>query len=274
VFEISLLLVGDLSAQLPPAGGAALGAGIKLKQVDDLVAAKNLLIGGGYAPDLILLAQSRPGQFDRPALDALRALAPLARIWRVLGSWCEGEARSGNRPPGCLNDYWHQWPARWASDLAQARTGNFPSWALPVTQSPEERALAAGAAPIVRRAGRIMVCARHSQTAWALADACRLGGYETLVVREDQPRARATAGAVAVVWDTDPDRFGDSEVVRGLRACAGGAPLVALVSFPRADDFRQAVSAGVAAVVSKPFLVHDLLWHVSRAVGAAASAVP
>ncbi len=60
--------------------------------------------------DLIVLCESRRGQFSAEAIDGLRRLAPLARIWRVLGSWHEGEPRSGHPPAGCVSTYWHQCP--------------------------------------------------------------------------------------------------------------------------------------------------------------------
>lgn len=242
---------------------------IRLQQVDDLDAAGRLLAAGPNAPEFIVLAQSRPGQFAAARIDALRRLAPLARIGRLLGSWCEGESRSGQPPSGCVSSYWHQWPARWARDLARFRGGHTPGWALPVTLSADERTLAAAEYPIQRRAGSIAIYARHAQTAAALGDACRLGGYRPLLVREGQ---RASApGALAVIWDADVERMTDPAALQIVRTCAGQGPLLALVTFPRADDCRRAAEAGLAGVISKPFLVQDLLWHLDRVARPAAS---
>jgi hypothetical protein len=40
------------------------------------------------------------------------------------------------------------------------------------------------------------------------------------------------------------------------------APIVGVVGFPRPDDERRAKEAGVTAVISKPYLVRDLLWQI------------
>jgi CheY-like chemotaxis protein len=239
---------------------------VKLQQADDLDAAARLLAADGSAADLIVLAESRPGEFAAASIDALRRLAPLARVWRLVGSWCEGEARSGRVPPGCLTTYWHQWQSRWTRELARASAGDSPAWALPATLSAEERALAAMEYPLAHRAGLIAICARHAQTAAALSDACKLAGYSTRVVCEGQ--SWEAAGALALIWDAECDRMKNREQVAKLRACAGGAPVLALAGFPRVDDFRAAAEAGVAAVISKPFLVHDLVWHLDQVASA------
>jgi CheY-like chemotaxis protein len=112
----------------------------------------------------------------------------------------------------------------------------------------------------------IAICARQAETARAVADACTLAGYGTRFVREDQ--SWDAPGALAVVWDAQGDRMKDREQVANVRARAGGAPVLALVGFPRVDDFRAAAEAGVAAVISKPFLVHDLVWHLDQVAAA------
>jgi hypothetical protein len=40
--------------------------------------------------------------------------------------------------------------------------------------------------------------------------------------------------------------------------------LVALLGFPRVDDRRQLLREGITAVVSKPYLIDDLLWQLNR----------
>ena len=194
----------------------------------------------------------------------LRGLAPLARMLAVAGNWCEGEARSGRPPAGCLASYEHQWPARCRGELAVLARGERPVWALPVTASAEERMLAAAERPRARGSGQVVIVARVAATAAALADTCRLVGYEPLVVREDLPWS--APAAAAIVWDTDPARIGDIGMVERVRQSAAGAPLVALAGFPRRDDIRRAQAAGIAAVVSKPFLIDDLYWQLDEAV--------
>ena len=61
------------------------------------------------AHDVIVVAQAFPGQFSADAIDQLRRAAPLARVVGLLGSWCEGETRTGWPWPAAIRVYWHQW---------------------------------------------------------------------------------------------------------------------------------------------------------------------
>ena len=96
----------------------------------------------GRLPDAIVVAQSFPGQFSEQAIERLRQLAPVARVLGLMGSWCEGEMRSGTPWPATARTYWHQWPARCARELARLAQGRSCAWALPPTASEEERLLA------------------------------------------------------------------------------------------------------------------------------------
>ena len=58
-----------------------------------------------------------PGQFSCEAIDRIRTRAPLARLVGLLGSWCEGEVRSGQPWPGTIRIYAHQWPGRAEQEL-------------------------------------------------------------------------------------------------------------------------------------------------------------
>ena len=240
------------------------GDGLDVRQAEDLDAAARMLAGGGDPPELIVLAQSRPGEYSAAEIDGLRGLAPLARVWRLLGSWCEGEPRSGQPPSGCTSAYWHQWPARWARERARWQDGQAITWSAPVTTSADERALAAAEEPIERGSGLIVICAQHRETAAALADICQLAGYQTQIVRAGQ--SGEFFGASAIVWDTAAELIGDASAIRTVRASVQGPdlPLVAVVTFPRAEDVLRATEAGVAAVVSKPFLVQDLWSHLAH----------
>jgi CheY-like chemotaxis protein len=259
---LSLLLVGQIHEPSPwGAAGWAAGYGNQLRRAADPRAAAALLVQTARPPEVIVLAESRPGAFADASILALRRLAPLARVWRLLGSWCEGEPRSGHPPSGCTSTYWHQWQARWAQALDDRRMGHCPAWALPVTLSPEERTMAAAERPLPRGTGLIAICSRQAQMASALADACRSHGYATSIVSQRQ--LWDAAGARAVLWDAAVEQLTDRDAVRDLRAQAGGAPLLALVDFPRAEDCLRAAEAGIAGVISRPFLLDDLLWHLA-----------
>ena len=258
--ELSVFLVGRGESELSSCA-EWLGLHSYVRRFEHPGAAAAYLAVGDSVPELIVLAESRPGQFSIASIHELRRRAPLARVWRLLGSWCEGEKRTGKPPAGCIHTFWHQWQPRAARAVAYARAGGCPPWGLPVTATADERTLALAEQPLGQGSGVIVICAHHVQTARALADACRAGGYDATVVAEAQPWS--AAGARAVLWDVAAHSV-DVRTIEKLRASARGVPILALVSFPRALDVETAVAAGVAAVISKPFLLRDLLWHFDK----------
>jgi CheY-like chemotaxis protein len=223
----------------------------------------------------LVLVQSRPGQWSSPAMDALRGASPLTRVCRLLGSWCEGETRSGQPPQGCVTIYWHQWQARFARQLDRRMAGRQSAWSLPPTASAEEHTLAEAERPPARGEGPIAIYAERAETAAALADACRSAGYEPQVFSSSRhASARAPTApwdmkrVRAVVWDASPHELADARAVSILRTRFGSAPVLAIVDFPRADDCDRAIAVGVEAVLSKPYSIHDLLWLLDRALDA------
>ncbi len=268
--EPALLVIGKLEERLPPSGPSAGGA--RWVYAVDPLSAANQLACIESPPELIVLAESRPGQFSAESIDAMRRLAPLARMHRLLGTWCEGEQRTGRPPAGCTSSYWHQWHPRVERQLARASSGLRPIWVLPSTASADEQALATADEPLARGSGLVVICACETQAAESLADVCRLAGYTTVIVRDDQQWA--APGAVAVVWDTSVERAKNHECVETICRSAGGAPLVALIGFPRAEDVSQATHGRVAAVVSKPFSIHDMLWQLGEVVAAVGWGTP
>jgi CheY-like chemotaxis protein len=234
---------------------------------DDLDDAQSRLARSLERPELIVLAQMRPGQFADSRIEALRRAAPLTRMWRVAGAWCEGEGRTTPPPAGCASAYWHQWTARWGREMARRKRGELASWSLPLTASPEERMLALAAEPLARGAGPVAIFARHPQAAAALADVCRLGGYDVTIVDAGCPASPPLAGTgppPMTLWDTLPEQIADTRAIGDVRAICGPGPIVAVVGFARSDDCRRAIEVGLAAVVTKPYLIHDLLWKLAE----------
>ncbi len=258
---VSVLLVGHAASAGDALSLAAPNLSISI--VDSLCRASDLLAAGALSePELVVLAPSRPGQFEQAGIDILRRHAPLARFVRVGGSWCEGEARSGRPPAGCQAVYWHQWPARLGRALAAIDAGENPPWAQPATATADEYALSDSATVPPRAAGKIALAAAQASAAAALADLCRARGYEPAILAEHAPGA--APDSAALVWDTTAEALLDPRRVGRLRSRAGGAPLLAICGFVRPELPAEAAAAGIAQVVSKPYLVADLLWHLER----------
>ncbi|MFW6124996.1 MAG: hypothetical protein ACOC46_02510, partial [Pirellulales bacterium] len=120
---LSILLVGDHHREefrdavddLPRHG--------TVRRAADVKAAVAMIAGGEVSPDVLVLAQALADQFPAEAVERLRARAPLARVVGLLGSWCEGEMRSGHPWPAALRVYWHQWGERASPQLAALAGG-------------------------------------------------------------------------------------------------------------------------------------------------------
>ncbi len=114
-----------------------------------------------------------------------------------------------------------------------------------------------------RPAGNLAVVAMAAEAAAALADAASAVGYRVASVR--QTRGVWLEDVDAVVWDTTAPVAADARAIADLRSSFGAAPIVAVLGFPRADEIASARRAGVAAVLSKPFLLEDFRWQLAAA---------
>ncbi len=245
-----------------------------------------------FSPDVIVVAQAFPGQFSHETIDRLRRSAPLARVLGLMGSWCEGEMRSGSPWPATVRTYWHQWPARGNRELSRLATGQPCSWALPLTATEEERLLVdvtrspcsptcatawnkqcpgQTSAPslLVPSSGTLVVVrSRSREMAEWLSAACRSRGLVTIWQRD--PAFARVEGAAAAIFDGTDLCDGECDALGRFVRALRPAPVIALVSFPRIEDHDRALSAGASVVLSKPLLVEDLLASLDLSITAEA----
>jgi hypothetical protein len=271
---ISILLIGNLDRPEFDGAGEFLDSFGQVHQFRDAETAANVLASGEIVSDLTVIVQSYPGEFSQLAIDRLRAASPVSRMVALLGSWCEGETRSGQPWPTVIRLYWHQGLRRIGREIRRLSRGDCPNWGLPLTATEEERllterrtgfqAIAAGhsASPStgwkpVLQHGLIGIAARRFESIDWLSAACRQHGYATLWLRG--PHYPRVEGLSAILFDgTD---FGESEV-ETLRQIAERYPharRIAIMDFPRIEDRRRLLQAGAVAVVSKPLNVEDLM---------------
>ncbi|MEN6457804.1 MAG: hypothetical protein ABFC63_02650 [Thermoguttaceae bacterium] len=263
---LSVLLLGDAEQAEFGEAQACLRRGTPIHEARDLDAAASL--AQRESPDLIVVAQSRPGQFSHAALHRLRRLAPLAPIVGLMGSWCEGETRTGSPWPASARLYWHQWPTRCKRQLARIANGRPSPWTLPATATEEERLLADieahGSETPRTTATRGLVAIRSlsSETAAWLLTACRSRGLAAVWQRRP-PDAR-TQDATAAIFDAADLSNAEFAELGRFAAAMRPCPLIALLSFPRIDDQRRALSAGATVTLSKPLAIEDLFWEIDR----------
>lgn len=286
--RVALLLIGDTGRAEFRQVAPAVEAWAEVTGFRDMPSAARALAGETFLPDVIVLLQSYPNEFSHAEVQDLRRLAPLAPVIGLLGSWCEGEMRSGHPWPAGVRIYWHQWPPRSARELDRMARRECSTWTLPSTATEDERLLADAelltavrrgsadpaemadcqAAVVTCRVGQaerrptIAVVARHAEMCEWLAAALRSRGCDTVRWDSSGP---AGAEVAAAVFDSSDCRGAELDRLRELVARVAPAPVLVLVDFPRIEDHQRITGAGAAAVRSKPLLLEDLFWQLDRA---------
>lgn len=219
---------------------------------------------GRLIPDVMIVAQSRPGQISPQQIERLHAASPLSRLVTLVGSWCEGELRSGRPCTGVIRILWHQWQPRLVPFLQPGSAPVPGTWRMPRTASLDEQ-FAATVGPVwPRREGLVAIHAGARETFLALSDACHAGGYATVWYAQEQ--AVAASGVVAALADGVSCDFREVCWLRHVVQRHRPAPVIALLDFVRRQDYELAKAEGVSAVLAKPFLVYDLLWHLDNSI--------
>jgi len=269
---LSILFVGDADRSEFRQARACLDRWGAVQGFADADLAAAALAADRLSPDVMVVAQAFPGQFSHQAIDRLRRLAPLARVLGLMGSWCEGEMRSGSPWPATVRTYWHQWPARCDRQFRRLAMGQSCSWALPLTATEEERLMVDAAeclpeegphpcAHFAPSSGTLVAIRSHShEMADWLSAACRSRGLVTIRQR-DSAFARVE-GATAGVFDGTDLCDDECDALRRFVVAVRPAPVIALLSFPRIEDHDRALSAGASIVLSKPLLMADLLGEI------------
>lgn len=268
---LSILLLGETDRTEFREARSSLNQWGDICAATDVDAAVAALTEGRVAPDLIVIAQTYPGQFSHEVIDRLRRLAPLARMISLLGSWCEGEMRTGSPWPGVVRTYWHQWIARSACQFSRLADGKCGSWALPATATEEERTLTDTAGLWSDRAmadrlserGLVLIQSQSREMAQWLSAACRSRGFATVWQRS--PMALHVEGTTAAICDTNDLSENSCGELRRLATAIHPAPVIGLLGFPRVEDHRRAFAAGATAVLSKPLALESLFYELELA---------
>ena len=215
---------------------------------------------GPGPPEVIVIAQSRPGSIRVREVEHLRRSAPLAGVVSLLGSWSEGETRTGRPAVGVRRRYWYEFPNWWRRQISLRTAGRCPEWA-----RVEDFVLRIADCGL--KFERVAVATESWETVAAISDALRSSGAECVWYwkqKTDQAERRVSAG----IWVGG--QLSEDESKRLARFCSHlaemNAPVVALLDFPRSDRVEIAHQAGAAAVLGKPWLNVDLVMTLKYAV--------
>ena len=243
---------------------------------DDFVALRRLIIAGFDSVvakpqaaveltqicDLCVLVQTYADEFTHAGLLQLQAKWPLLPLVLVVGTWSEGERRSGRALPGIPRVAWHEWDAYWRAELTRIEAGKLPTWLLPATASDEERILSHN--HMQSFSSCVVVVADRRDSRRALSDLFREYGCRAIATTTSDHCH--VAGADRVIWDIADARLLSADVVARLRRRFSNAPITALVTFPRPEDAALARSLGIEQLVGKPYAAETLLGQFGRIV--------
>jgi len=209
------------------------------------------------APEVILIAESRPGTVGRGEIERLRRSAPLAGVVSLCGSWCEGETRTGQPIAGATRLYWYEFPNWWRRQLELYAAGRCPEWARADGYGFRiaDCGLASG--------GTVLVSAAEFDLADAISGALKPAGYRAVWYRECD-HSESPADVAAGIWLGG--QLCDIELHRLSEFCKVAAPVIALLDFPRRDRYEAARAAGATAVLGKPWSNVSLLSELQRAI--------
>ena len=219
-----------------------------------------------HEPGLILLLAARPGVISQRDVEALHRAYPLSLLAALVGSWCEGEVRSGRPWPGVPRAYWHQWPERLAQWVAQVNHDTMPR--LPRTANEVDRLLAAkGPAPLAATAAvRVGVVAALQANYAYLANALEPLGYKCRWLLPGDTETVEPLDLLLIDGTGDVDSAAQN--LKFLRSVLGQVPALVLGEFPRVEETRQLAASPRTSPLAVPFLVHDLHDALATLLGA------
>jgi hypothetical protein len=217
-------------------------------------------------PDLIVLAQDRPGVIAAQQAEAWQREAPLAGMIAVAGSWCEGETRTGRPLAGVLRLYWHEFPTWWRRQIARRASRLCPDWAQPANYGVVVQPIG-NSRWALQTSQVVALSVTQFETADALADLFQVGGYAT-VWAPPASGGVVVRGLAAGVWEGGQlDETESLSLARFCRRMANeSAPVVALLDFPRRDAVDRALEIGAASVLGKPCRNADLIDAMRQAI--------
>jgi len=258
--RVQVLAIGSWQEKEFRLAIAAIEEAATWQTVADLHQAEENLRTEEATPELILLAQPLPGHYRQQHIDRLQALAPLARIVIVAGSWCEGGLRTDIPLSGVLRLYWHELAPWWKSAQTRVQAGLCPPWSLPADNPQAGRSL-----PAVKTNGPaldapVAIHAKDFSVYESLAAAMGPRGIATLWI---QPARRVDLKQKVSSGIWDGSQLDEEELKQLTDFCSQvaqhDAPVVALLDYPRVEHFAQAKNAGASAVFGKPYVVDELL---------------
>lgn len=221
----------------------------------------------------ILIAQSRRGSVSQTFINHCRRLFPETPVIVLLGSWCEGETRSGTPLQHVVRMYWHEWNGSYRALSARLAAQGMPlpgpssKRPLEIVRQSENTGAVAAHAACEACLNVVAVSAMTLCQFETLEDPLRALGAAPIWLEQAAWRAATPEEVSAVILDCD----GISPILRGRMELVcetlPGSPIFLCLNFPRKDEIAELRQGfEIAGVISKPFDLHAL-WSTLQAAG-------
>ena len=204
--------------------------------------------------DLVVVAISVRDQFDPETLEIIFQANTPTPVVCLLGSWCEGETRSGHPPAGIPRVYWHQWQGRFERFVEAMEDDEISPWSLPRTANDGDRIQAAShllsgslpETPSGRNQAKEVtaVSALTAQSYEMLSDAITCLGGTSQWIEMLAWEAKKIAEPSLIFIDADSWSIECEQRVRDLRAEFGQTPIAILLNYPPRRRARVAQELG------------------------------
>lgn len=247
-----VIFIGRVDAPEFQAAIAWLEQHVVVRCVEDILAATQQL-NLGVTADTILVAPSHRSEFTLQQARQLQAASPLSQLYVVVGSWCEGETRSGKAWPGIERLYVNQLIPRARSDGWDRESLGSVS---PCTASSDEQWMWRASRSRAGDSGFVLACGRDRESRLSLVELCRWAGFQTVSMKS--PRG-LDGNPLAIIYDADRNRQQRIRDLQRLSLGLADARIVTLIEYPRHDEILQALDAGSDHVLGKPYDIDDLL---------------
>ncbi len=228
------------------------------------------------AVQLVVVAQSRRGQLSEEIAQTLGSRFPGVPLIALLGSWCEGETRSGDPMPGFSRVFWHQWKGRYQNFLEQMAESHSSDWHLPRTSTLADLARRTPKRIHPRTNQVIGVSAKRLDDFETLADALDTLGFTSVwlqpnptmkpnpTIQSNPTTDRSNRELEAIVIDGSSLTVEMEERIAFLKTQFEEVSQILVLNFPRRHEIEAARNLGIDEMISKPFLLSDLGQAIAR----------
>ena len=216
--------------------------------------------------DLVVIAQARRGQHSADEVQHLQTIFATTPIVALLGSWCEGESRSGTPWPGVPRVYWHQWEGQYQKFASQLEQQEITDWHAARTSTAADRVLKSKTDVSPNSVNCVAVSAWTNQQHAMVADAINSFGWTSCWVERAVWNSETSSAVDAIVIEADSWNADLANRIKWVQRQVANAPMVLILNYPRPNELEVIKAAGISEVVSKPFELNQLKTAILRAI--------